>query len=145
MERTSKNKVGTVAADFRFSDKTGKIRTLHGIKAPMTLLFFSNPGCDACMNIINVLKGEPRIAQLIEDGRLAVLNIYIDEDIAAWRSYMPIYPDQWYNGFDPDLVIRTDDLYDVRAIPSLYLLDENKTVIMKDAPENRLFNALMQL
>jgi hypothetical protein len=145
VERTSKNKVGTVAADFRFSDKTGKIRTLHGIKAPMTLLFFSNPGCDACMNIINVLKGEPRIAQLIEDGRLAVLNIYIDEDIAAWRSYMPIYPDQWYNGFDPDLVIRTDDLYDVRAIPSLYLLDENKTVIMKDAPENRLFNALMQL
>ena len=111
----------------------------------MTLLFFSNPGCDACMNIINVLKGEPRIAQLIADGRLAVLNIYIDEDIAAWRSYMPIYPDQWYNGFDPDLVIRTDDLYDVRAIPSLYLLDENKTVIMKDAPENRLFNALMQL
>lgn len=144
-ERTSLNKIGTTAADFRFSDKTGKMRSLHSIKAPMTLLFFSNPGCEACMNIINVLKSEPRIAQLIENGRLAVLNIYIDEDIAAWRSYMPIYPDEWYNGFDPDLVIRTEDLYDVRAIPSLYLLDADKTVIMKDAPENRVFRYLASL
>lgn len=144
-ERCSLNKVGTKAADFRFADRYGKVRTLHGIKAPMTLLFFSNPGCEACMNIINVLKGEPGIAKMITDGRLAVLNIYIDEDIAAWRSYMPIYPDEWYNGFDPDLVIRTDGLYDVRAIPSLYLLDEDKTVIMKDAPENKVFKYLSEL
>ena len=129
-ERTSLNKVGTVAADFRFSDKVGKMRTLHGVKAPMTLLFFSNPGCEACMNIINVLKGEP--------------TIYIDEDIAAWRSYMPVYPDEWYNGFDPDLAVRTENLYDVRAIPSLYLLDADKKVIMKDAPENKVFNYLTQ-
>ena len=96
------------------------------------------------MNIINVLKGEPTIAQLIADGRLAVLNIYIDEDIAAWRSYMPVYPDEWYNGFDPDLAVRTENLYDVRAIPSLYLLDADKKVIMKDAPENKVFNYLTQ-
>ena len=76
VERTSKNKVGTVAADFRFSDKTGKIRTLHGIKAPMTLLFFSNPGCEACMSIINVLKEDPQISSMISSGRLKVLNIY---------------------------------------------------------------------
>lgn len=143
-ERTSLNKVGTVAADFRFSDKAGKIRTLHGIKAPMTLLFFSNPGCAACMNIIFTLRDDPHISQMIEDGRLAVLNIYIDEDIAAWRSYMPVYPDEWYNGFDPDLAVRTENLYDVRAIPSLYLLDADKKVIMKDAPENRVFNYLAQ-
>lgn len=143
-ERTSLNKIGTVAADFRFSDKRGRMHTLHGIKAPMTLLFFSNPGCEACMNIINVLKEEPKISQMISGGQLAVVNIYIDEDISEWRSYMPVYPDEWYNGFDPDLAIRTEKLYDVRAIPSLYLLDAEKRVIMKDAPENRLFNFLAQ-
>jgi len=31
----------------------------------------------------------------------------------------------------------------VRAIPSLYLLDKDKRVIMKDAPENKLFNYLL--
>ena len=143
-ERTSLNKVGTVAADFRFSDKSGKIRTLHGIKSPMTLLFFSNPGCAACMNIIFTLRDDPHISQMIEDGRLAVVNVYIDEDIAEWRSYVPVYPEVWYNGFDPDLAVRTENLYDVRAIPSLYLLDADKKVIMKDAPEDRVFNYLLQ-
>jgi hypothetical protein len=140
---TSLNHVGTVAADFKFADKYGRFHTLHGIKAPLTLLFFSNPGCNACMDIINVLKGEPAIASMISDGTLAVLNIYIDEDLQGWRDYMPIYPQEWYNGFDPDLVIRTDNLYNVRAIPSLYLLDEEKRVILKDAPENRLFDLLL--
>ena len=140
---TSLNRVGTVAADFKFADKYGRFHTLHGIKAPLTLLFFSNPGCNACMDIINVLKDEPAIASMISDGTLAVLNIYIDEDLQGWRDYMPIYPQEWYNGFDPDLVIRTDNLYNVRAIPSLYLLDEEKRVILKDAPENRLFDLLL--
>ena len=140
---TALNREGTIAADFRFADKNGRIHSLHGINAPMTLLFFSNPGCDACMEIIKVLSGHEGIASMIADGRLAVLNIYIDEDIQAWREYMPIYPEQWYNGFDPDLVIRGETLYNVRAIPSLYLLDHEKRVILKDAPENRVFETLL--
>ena len=139
------NKVGTKAADFRFADRRGKIRTLYGVEAPYTLLFFSNPGCEACMSIINVLKEDPQISEMISSGRLKVLNIYIDEDLDAWRSYMPIYPDEWYNGFDPDFVIRNETLYNVRAIPSLYLLDSDKTVLLKDAPENRMFEYLYGL
>ena len=53
-----------------------------------------------------------------------------------------IYPEKWYNGFDPDLVIRGETLYNVRAIPSLYLLDREKKVLMKDVPEARLFEWL---
>lgn len=138
----SLNKVGTVAADFRFADKAGRIRTLHSIKAPLTLLFFSNPGCDMCYDIITVLSGSQKVSDMIASGKLAVLNIYIDEDLEAWKSYMPIYPKEWYNCFDPDLVIRGDKLYNVRAIPSLYLLDSEKKVLLKDAPERVLFQAL---
>lgn len=58
---------------------------------------------------------------------------------------MPIYPQAWYNGFDPDLVIRTDLVYNVRAIPSLYLLDSDKTVLLKDAVPEKLFNLLAQI
>ena len=139
------NKVGSKAADFRFADRRGKMRTLYGVKAPYTLLFFSNPGCEACMSIINVLKDDPQISGMISSGRLKVLNIYIDEDLDAWRSYMPIYPEEWHNGFDPDFVIRNETLYNVRAIPSLYLLDSEKTVLLKDAPENRMFEYLYSL
>ena len=139
------NRLGQKAADFRFADKRGQIRTLYGIDSPYTLLFFSNPGCEACLNIINMLKDEPKVASMIADGKLAVMNIYIDEDLQAWRDYMPIYPENWYNGFDPDMVIRNDELYSVRAIPSLYLLDKEKRVILKDAPENRMMSYLINL
>lgn len=136
------NRVGTKAADFRFSDRNGRIRRLYDVKADNTILFFSNPGCTACMEIINTLKSMPVVAEEVATGRLAVLNIYIDEDLKAWREYMPIYPKEWINAYDPDYVIRTDVLYNVRAIPSLYLLDKDKKVIMKDTPEARLFDWL---
>ena len=139
------NRLGQKAADFRFADNRGRIHTLHGIKAPYTLLFFSNPGCDACLNIINMLKDEPRISEMISDGVLAVLNVYIDEDLQGWMDYMPVYPKEWYNGFDPDFIIRNDELYSVRAIPSLYLLDKEKRVILKDAPENKMMSYLLNL
>lgn len=135
----SLNRVGTKAADFRFCDRKGRSHTLYGIRAEYTLLFFSNPGCASCLEIINSLKADEKVARMIADRTLSVLNIYIDEDLQGWRDYMPIYPEEWYNGFDPDLVIRTDKIYNVRAIPSLYLLDENKTVLLKDATPEKLF------
>lgn len=136
------NRIGTRASDFRFADRRGNIMNLYDIKAELTLLFFSNPGCEACMNIISVLREDPVISSMVASGRIAVANIYIDEDIQAWRSYMPVYPEEWYNGFDPDMVLRSNETYAVRAIPSLYLLDSEKRIIMKDAPEERLFRYL---
>jgi hypothetical protein len=138
------NRLGAKAADFRFVDKKGRNYTLYGISSPLTLLFFSNPGCDACLNIINMLKSDVKVSDMIASGGLAVLNIYIDEDLQSWMDYMSVYPQEWYNGFDPDMVIRNDNLYSVRAIPSLYLLDDQKRVIMKDAPEVRVMTYLQE-
>ncbi len=135
------NRIGTKAADFRFCDRYGRIRNLYDIQADFTLMFFSNPGCNACMQIINALQHDS-ICAMIESGLLQVLNIYIDEDLQAWREYMPIYPDNWYNGFDPDFVLRNSEMYNIRAIPSLYLLDKEKNVLMKDVPEDVLFTYL---
>ena len=144
-QKSNLNRVGTKAADFRFCDRRGREYTLYGIKADYTLLFFSNPGCNSCMEIINGLKSMPKVSDMIRTGRMAVLNIYIDEDIQNWRDYMPVYPEEWYNGFDPDFVLRNNEIYNVRAIPSLYLLDAQKTVVMKDAVPDRLFNLIEKL
>lgn len=133
------NAIGTPAADFRFTDNAGRTRRLYDIRADHTLLFFSNPGCEACKEIIENLRSMPFLPELISDGRLAVVNVYIDGDIPAWKEYQSFYPREWFNGYDPDMVIREDLLYHVRAIPSLYVLDADKRVIMKDAPEERVF------
>lgn len=133
------NRRGTLAADFRFTMADGRTKTLYGVKAPYTVLFFSNPGCTACKEIIDALG---QLEAQVNAGLIAVVNVYIDEDLKEWYDYMDHYPSQWYNGYDADGAIRADELYNVRAIPSLYLLDAEKNVMLKDVPTERLFNTL---
>lgn len=141
----SRNAVGTFAENFTFSDRKGKTGSLYGVKAEYTVLFFTNPGCNACLEIIEFLKDHPKVAALIDSGRIAVVNVYIDEDLQAWLEYEPTYPKTWTNVYDHNYIIRGDDLYFVRAIPSLYLLDAQKRVMMKDVPQEKLFAFLNNL
>jgi len=127
-----KNRPGSTAADFSFTTREGVNGTLYGVEAENILLFFSNPGCNACLEIINSLKESQKVTRLISENRLKVLNIYIDEDLTEWFKYMPVYPQEWINAYQGDLQIREKGLYDVRAIPSLYILDSSKKVILKD-------------
>ena len=134
------NPYGTVAADFSFVDSAGRKKSLHDIRARYTVLFFSNPGCKACQDIIGELQTFPPLDELIAQKDLAIMNIYIDTDVDAWNSYVGNYPSNWINGRDADQQINSDQLYYVRAIPSLYLLDEQKRVIFKDAPTANVLN-----
>jgi len=142
---TSLNKRGTKAADFKAKDIDGNVFTLYGVKGDYTLLFFSNPGCQACKEIITELKSMPNLDELISSGRLAIVNVYIDDDLESWKNYEFNYPDNWYNGYNFGQAIRNEQLYDVRAIPSLYLLDKDKNVIFKDAPQEKVLGYLKNL
>lgn len=141
----SLNRLGTVATDFSFCTSKSQISSLHKIKADYILLFFSNPGCTACKEIIDEMKNSLKIEMLQERGILKVLNMYIDEDLTEWFKYMPIYPDNWSNAYDHSGSIRKQNLYDVRAIPSLFLLDKEKRVIFKDSPFYLILNYLENL
>ena len=143
--KCSLNRVGTPAADFSFTDTRGRVRTLYGIKAEYTVLIFGNPGCKACLEIMEAMESTSEIADLISSGRLQVVDVYIDQDIDDWKAHIPEYPKTWINGYDHGYTIRTDLLYNVRGIPSIYLLDADKTVLMKDAPQENVLRALVNL
>lgn len=132
VEVCSANRIGAPATDFRFVDRQGRSHTLYGEKAPQTILVFVNPGCKACGDAVEAFAGEG-IRGLVASGRLQILGIYIDEDVEAWRAAYATLPEHWLHGYDPDGQIREDRGYYVRAIPSVYLLDADKRVLMKDA------------
>lgn len=138
----SYNQIGTVAADFSYCDSRGNISTLHQIKAKTLVIFFSNPGCNTCKEIITTMSTNEAINKAISQGRLKILNLYIDEDLDAWYNYMPIYPSSWINAYQPDFTVKDDTIYNIRAIPSIYILDEEKRVIMRDVPESVAINYL---
>lgn len=138
VQMCSLNQVGTAAADIRFTGLDGRQRTLYGIKADNVLLLFSNPGCPNCEEVIASLTGSARVNELVSSGKLAIVNLYIDLEVEKWMVLAPEYPKAWTNGYDQDYTIRKDLTYNVRAIPSLYLLDKDKKVVMKDAPIERV-------
>lgn len=142
-EKCALNRTGTKAADFVFVDTEGRRRTLYGIKAHRILLIFGNPDCTACKEIQETFTQYPELSAQIADGTLKVVDIYIDEDIELWKARKAAYPASWINGYDPGFSIRTDLIYNVRAVPSLYLLDENKTVLLKDAVPEKVLQALL--
>jgi len=139
------NPRGSKAADFTFRTVKGRNLRLYDIKADYTILFFSNPGCEACREIVETINSAPFADLMQKDGKLAIVNVYIDEDIQAWKEYVDFYPKSWYNGYDPKLIIRDNTLYNVRAIPSVYLLDSDKKVMLKDADIVKVLNTLYNI
>ena len=136
------NSFGTRVPDVKYCDKDGRKGNLHSVRAEYTMLFFSNPGCSSCKEIIDDVLSRDYINDYIAGHRLAIVNIYIDEDISAWRDYVHNYPRNWINGYDYSFKLRDSGLYDIRAIPSLYLLDSSKRVLLKDAPTERVLQYL---
>lgn len=141
-EMCSLNPFGAKVPDFRYQDINGRRHRLYDVRADLTLLFFSNPGCTACKSIMDDLRRATEFDRWIAEGRLAIASIYIDEELDKWREYQPNYPSNWITGFDCEFVIREDMLYNVRAIPSLYLLDADKRVILKDAPTEKAIETI---
>ncbi len=132
LQTVMKNRAGTPAADFTYTLVSGRKSTLYNTKADFLILFFSNPGCPACKQIMDVLKDSPVIPEMVKSGKLKVLTLYPDEDLAAWRDYLPQMPAEWINAYDAGGVIEEKELYDLKAIPTLYLLDREKKVLLKD-------------
>ena len=139
------NQEGTKAAEIEFTDTKGRRRKLSDVEADVVLLFFNNPGCHACRDIRESIQEDELMQALVGDGHLAVVTIYIDLEIDKWKAASDEYPSNWICGYDHAYKIRSDIDYNVRAIPSLYLLDGDMTVLMKDAPIERVAAALYSM
>ncbi|MBO4757385.1 MAG: DUF5106 domain-containing protein [Bacteroidales bacterium] len=139
------NRPGTVASDFWFIDTRGRRRHLHEPSSGYTLLIFSNPGCHACGETVSAIVEAPDYRRLRATGMLSVVNVYPDEDLEAWKAHVGEFPKDWTNGFDEGCSIRANRNYSLRAIPSLYLLDKDKRVILKDATIEKLIQELQTI
>ena len=138
------NRLGRQAEDFTYTLVSGKSGTLYGVKANYTLLFINNPGCHACEEGIKELKQAPAINKEFEAGNLKILSVYPDEDKEEWERHLSDFPKEWINGYDKKLMIKEKNLYDLKAIPTLYLLDKNKKVLLKDAVVGQIEQYLQQ-
>ena len=67
-----------------------------------------------------------------------------DEELDEWKKHLSEFPNEWINGYDKKFTIKEEQVYDLKAIPTLYLLDKDKTVLLKDATAPAIEAYLMQ-
>lgn len=99
-----RNYVGDKVIDFAYTTEAGGRSTLYRTKGDLLFLFFYHIDCDMCKAI-----------------KVNITDHGIDCKIKT------LYADQ-------DKNTHLDALYGLRTTPTLYLLDKNKTVLLKETP-----------
>ena len=124
-----RNLPGTVAADFEYDDRQGHRHRMHDFAAPKTLLYFYDPDCSHCRDMLGSLLGIPALA---EGGSVRVLAIYPYGYDDRWAASAPPFPPSWTDGCSAGGDVSARDIYYIKSMPSLYLLDADKRVLLKN-------------
>ena len=131
------NRLGSTANDFVYTTAAGFKKRLYDLEADYILLYFYNPECDACKKIKAALINSAIINSTIKSKKLKILAMYIDRDEKLWLDHLNDMPQEWIHGRDEDEYLFKNKVYDLRAIPTLYLLDKDKKVLLKDCVDIR--------
>jgi thioredoxin-related protein len=128
-----KNRVGQSAIDFVYTLASGKQGRMSALKAEYTLLFFYDPDCETCTEVKKLMRQSAGLKEMVAAGKVKVLTVYPDEDIALWRNRLGEMDAAWINAYDKGQVLTMEQRYDLSSLPSFYLLDKDKKVLLKDA------------
>ena len=139
LELVKRNNVGDKATDFTYYQPDGMRRTLATtpVKNDRLLLMFYDPECESCHEVLLQMAADTALEEAVQTGKLSVLAVYTEGNEEAWRKALPDMPGGWTVGTDREAV-KTGALYDLKAMPSLYLLDGSKTVLLKDAAYEKI-------
>ena len=128
----NKNRVGTTAADFRYTTQQGT-SNMHSIQTEFLLIFFNDPDCPNCRQALEIMKKSDVILNLVGMGVMKVLAVSPGGKTELWAERRADFPMDWIYAYDPDGKLNQGTIYTLRTSPSIYLLDEDKNVIIKDA------------
>jgi hypothetical protein len=134
LEQLNKNRPGMKAANIHYTSASGLRSSLYDLKADILLILFHNLDCGNCKQLIEQIEASSVIKDMQKRKRLTILTLYPGQDADAWKKHLVTMPSSWINGYDREAEIYGQDMYALRIIPTLYVLDENHKVIMKDAP-----------
>ncbi len=139
LEEIDKNRVGETAADFGLVAKDGSETTLarEVAGAPLTVVMFYNPFCSECHDISLAMADDPAVAKAVAAGRLQLIAVIAD---GAWSDNASAVPlDGPIREFAAkDNCVEEEQLYSIRLIPTLYVLDSEMKVVMRDAKPARI-------
>lgn len=138
------NRTGSIAANFSYQERHGSESRLHELRSPLTLLIFYDPECPHCNDILRQIANSETINRTIAEKNLTVIAIYAEGKREVWDKTKNDLPDNWLVGYDLTGIL-DEEIYDLPAMPTPYLLDKDKRVILKDPDPKLLIRRIGQL
>lgn len=127
LELVNKNREGTEAADFPFETSSGNRTTLREFadSSPVPLMvYFFDSECEVCKAMIGR-------ADRLAEGKYRVLAVCPQANAKAFDEDLKLFPAGWTVVRDLGEIDRKD-LYSLPAMPSIYILSPDLTVVAKD-------------
>lgn len=137
MELT-KVRVGDIAPDFSGKNPDGKIISLNENLGEITIVHFWAPWCPACSAKIHFLQ---ETYLNFEQKGLNIISICVGEDGEEWRNEIEEYNLDWLHISD---LAPIQDLYGIRTIPTLFILDKNGKVLEINNINKDLYTIIKQ-
>lgn len=131
LELADKNRPGMRAENFEVMLTDGSNLKMYDIEAPLLLVFFNDPDCRECIQLRDMLESSEILSPMLLSGQLRLFSVCVEGDVYGWKD-VPL-PRGWIAGCDAGMKLILDRLYALQSLPVLYLLDEDKRVILKDA------------
>lgn len=125
-----RNRVGYLATDFQYVDDKGGNNFLKEIVSPYLILIFYDPNCHLCNEVIDNLQRSMLLYNSISNKKIKVLTVNIIS--SAVKKPDTNYGENWINGIDASQSILKKGFYNILAYPTIYILDEDKRVVLKD-------------
>lgn len=138
-----KNSVGKIAEDFNILFEDGGVIKLHKIESELTLIYFFEPDCNSCKEGVSLAESNDAFSRFKK--RHSVIAVYTGEDIRSYEMVAGSFPAGWKTGRDINNEVTVNRLYDRRASPSIYLLDKDKRVLIKDGDVESVIKYLEEI
>lgn len=130
--RRSYSLIGAQGADLQLKNQDSVWINTNSIKAPYTLLMFWDPTCGHCKEIM------PKIAKIYEENKAKgwkVITLSAGNKKKEWYEYLAAHPEvsEFTNLLRGEVLeqryAEALQAYYVISNPTIFLLDENKTIV----------------
>lgn len=140
-DRLRKSLIGQKGSNLIMQDSNLKPRALYDIKNKYTVLYIFDPDCGSCK------KETPKLVEFYDKKKfdLEVYAVSADTSMAKMRNYIKEMNMRWVTVNGPRTYVGPyQDLYDATTTPTLYILDQEKNIIAKKIPAEKIGDFLMQ-
>lgn len=131
------NQTGTTASNLVLETPQKEELKLSQLHSEYIILYFFDPTNDECKQCNIFLQRNPFINMALLNNKLKIVAIYNKNNYEAWFRWA-VSDNKWLHGWDKEGLIKNKNLYDLTSIPTLYLLDKHKKVLLKECTTEQL-------